>query len=97
MDFGSYFQDYLDPGYRTTSNYEDLDRPSFEQFLSQPSTLSDHLMWQLGSISLREDVRKAAEAIVGNLNEDGGNDEAKNKGIQHWITLRGGRVSGNCA
>ena len=30
VDFGSYFQDYLDPGYRTTSNYEDLDRPSFE-------------------------------------------------------------------
>jgi len=71
VDFGSYFQDYLDPGYRTTSNYEDLDRPSFEQFLSQPSTLSDHLLWQLGSISLRTEVRSAAEAIVGNLNEDG--------------------------
>jgi len=71
VDFGSYFQDYLDPGYKTASNYEDLDRPSFEQFLSQPSTLSDHLLWQLGSISLRADVRVAAEAIVGNLNEDG--------------------------
>jgi len=71
VDFGSYFQDYLDPGYRTTSNYEELDRPSFEQFLSQPSTLSDHLLWQLGSISLPSDVRKVAEAIVGNLNEDG--------------------------
>jgi RNA polymerase sigma-54 factor len=71
VDFGSYFQDYLDPGYRTGSNLEDLDRPSFEQFLSRPSTLSDHLLWQLGSISLRTDVRKAAEAIVGNLNEDG--------------------------
>ena len=71
VDFGSYFQDYLDPGYRTATNYEDLDRPSFEQFLSQPSTLSDHLLWQLGSISLRADVRAVAEAIVGNLNEDG--------------------------
>jgi len=71
VDFGSYFQDYLDPGYKTTSNYEELDRPSFEQFLSQPSTLSDHLLWQLGSISLRADVRALAEAIVGNLNEDG--------------------------
>jgi len=71
VDFGSYFQDYLDPGYKTGSNYEDLDRPSFEQFLSQPSTLSDHLLWQLGSISLRADVRAVAETIVGNLNEDG--------------------------
>jgi RNA polymerase sigma-54 factor len=71
VDFGSYFQDYLDPGFRTASNYEDLDRPSFEQFLSQPSTLSDHLLWQLGSMPLRDDVRSAAEAIIGNLNEDG--------------------------
>jgi RNA polymerase sigma-54 factor len=71
VDFGSYFQDYLDPGYRTASNYDDLDRPSFEQFLSQPSTLSDHLLWQLGSLPLKADVRSAAEAIVGNLNEDG--------------------------
>jgi RNA polymerase sigma-54 factor len=71
VDFGSYFQDYLDPGFRTASNYEDLDRPSFEQFLSQPSTLSDHLHWQLGSLSLQAEVRAVAEAIVGNLNEDG--------------------------
>jgi len=71
VDFGSYFQDYLDPGYRTSSNYEELDRPSFEHFLSQPSTLADHLMWQLGSISLPQNVRAAAEAMVGNLNEDG--------------------------
>src|ERR1700733_11998380 len=30
IDFGSYFQDYLDPGFRTTSNFEeDPDKPSF--------------------------------------------------------------------
>ena len=33
IDFGSYFQDYLDPGFRTASNFEELDKPSFEQFL----------------------------------------------------------------
>ncbi len=71
IDFGSYFQDYLDPGYRTTSNYEELDKPSFEQFLSQPSTLTDHLLWQLGSLTLHDDVRTAAELIIGNLNENG--------------------------
>ena len=52
VDFGSYFQDYLDPGFRTASNYEEIDKPSFENFLSQPSTLTDHLDWQLGSMSL---------------------------------------------
>src|SRR5579871_6847807 len=50
IDFGSYFQDYLDPGFKTSSNFEEYDKPSFENFLSQPSTLSDHLMWQLGSL-----------------------------------------------
>ena len=71
IDFGSYFQEYLDPGYKTASNFEDYDKPSFEHFLSQPSTLSDHLMWQLGSLTLRPEVQAAAELIVGNLDECG--------------------------
>ena len=71
IDFGSYFQDYLDPGYRTASSFEEYDRPSFENFLSQPSTLSDHLEWQLGSMVLAPEVRMAADLVVGNLNEDG--------------------------
>ena len=71
IDFGSYFQDYLDPGFRTASNFEEYDKPSFENFLSQPSTLSDHLAWQLGSLTLSAEVRAAAELVVGNLNEDG--------------------------
>jgi RNA polymerase sigma-54 factor len=71
IDFGSYFQDYLDPGFRTASNFEEYDKPSFENFLSQPSTLSDHLAWQLGSLTLSPEVRAAAELVVGNLNENG--------------------------
>jgi RNA polymerase sigma-54 factor len=71
IDFGSYFQDYLDPGFRTASNYEDIEKPSFENFLSQPSTLTDHLEWQLGSMNLAADVRLATDLVVGNLNEDG--------------------------
>jgi RNA polymerase sigma-54 factor len=71
IDFGSYFQDYLDPGFRTVSNFEEYDKPSFENFLSQPSTLSDHLSWQLGSLTLIPEVRLAADLVVGNLNEDG--------------------------
>ncbi|HSY68908.1 MAG TPA: RNA polymerase sigma-54 factor [Edaphobacter sp.] len=71
IDFGSYFQDYLDPGFRTASNFEEYDKPSFENFLSQPSTLSDHLAWQLGSLSLSPEVKTATELVVGNLNEDG--------------------------
>jgi len=71
IDFGSYFQDYLDPGFRTASNFEEYDKPSLESFLSQPGTLSDHLMWQLGSMTLDPEVRSAAELVIGNLNENG--------------------------
>src|SRR5450432_1293506 len=71
IDFGTYFQDYLDPGFRSPSNFEVSDKPSFEHFLSQPSTLTDHLQWQLGSLSLTLELRGATEYIAGNLNEDG--------------------------
>ncbi len=72
IDFGSYFQDYLDPGFKTSSsNFEDYDKPSFEHFLAQPSTLSDHLLWQLGSLKLSHETRAAAELIIGNLDECG--------------------------
>jgi len=71
VDFGSYFQDYLDPGYRTQPEYEDSDKPSFEHFLSQPTSLSDHLAWQLGALTLDPRLHQAAEYIIGNLDEDG--------------------------
>ena len=71
IDFGSFFRDYLDPGYRSTGDIEDVERPSFENFLSKPATLTDHLLWQLGSVNIRPEVRAAAELVIGNLNEDG--------------------------
>jgi RNA polymerase sigma-54 factor len=71
IDFGSYFQEYLDPGYRTQPEYEESEKPSFENFLSQPTTLSDHLAWQLGALTLEPSLTDAAELVVGNLDEDG--------------------------
>jgi RNA polymerase sigma-54 factor len=71
IDFGSFFSEYLDPGLRTSIEMEDSEKPSFENFLSKPTTLSDHLLWQLGSLHVKEDVYRAAELVIGNLNEDG--------------------------
>jgi len=71
IDFGTYFQEYLDPGYRTQPEYEESEKPSFENFLSQPTTLSDHLAWQLGALSLGGKLLEAAEFVIGNLDEDG--------------------------
>jgi RNA polymerase sigma-54 factor len=71
IDFGSFFQDYLDPGYRSQGESEEIERPSFENFLSKPGNLTDHLLWQLGAISVTPMVQEAAREIIGNLNEDG--------------------------
>ena len=70
IDFGSFFDDYLDPGYKSPSS-ESVEKPSFETFLSSPVTLSDHLQSQLSVMVLREDVRQAANSIIGNLEESG--------------------------
>ncbi len=58
IDFGSYFQEYLDPGYRTQPEFEESEKPSFENFLSQPTTLSDHLAWQLGALTLESSLSR---------------------------------------
>ena len=46
IDFGSFFDDYLDPGYKSPAS-ESVEKPSFETFLSAPVTLGDHLRSQL--------------------------------------------------
>jgi RNA polymerase sigma-54 factor len=70
IDFGSTFEEYLDPGYRTRE-MEVKESPSFEQFLSSEQNLSDYLLWQLHLTITSNDVRDVAEAIIGNLNDDG--------------------------
>ena len=71
IDFGTYFKDYLDPGYRTQPEYEESEKPSYENFLSQPTTLADHLAWQLGDLIMEPSLREAVEFAIGNLDEDG--------------------------
>ena len=70
IDLGKFFEDYLDPGPRGPAP-EILDKPTFETFLSSATTLTDHLLWQLGLTQCSAAERAAGEAIIGNLNEDG--------------------------
>jgi len=70
IDFGSTFEEYLDPGYRTRET-EVKETPSFEQFLRSEDSLADYLNWQLRLTITPADVADAAEAIIGNLNDDG--------------------------
>ena len=70
IDFGSYFDDYLDPGFKSPAQ-EASDKPSFEMFLSAPVRLADHLEQQLSLVALSPGVRDAADSIIGNLDENG--------------------------
>ena len=70
IDFGSYFDDYLDPGHKSPAS-EQIEKPSFETFLSAPVTLGDYLRSQLSMVPLSDDVRDAADSIIGNLDEGG--------------------------
>jgi len=69
FDFGNLSGE--DRFYRSTRNTSLDEIPSYEQVLSRPQTLFDHLMWQwrLGTFTPEEDA--IAEEIIGNLNEDG--------------------------
>jgi RNA polymerase sigma-54 factor len=70
IDFGTFFDEYLDPGYKSPAS-ESVEKPSFETFLSAPVTLADYLHSQLSVSLLSDDVREAAETILGNLDDDG--------------------------
>ena len=70
IDFGSFFDEYLDPGFKSPAS-ESVEKPSFETFLSSPVTLSDHLQSQLSVLVLPERVRQSANSIIGNLEESG--------------------------
>ena len=70
IDFGSFFDEYLDPGYKSPAS-ESVEKPSFETFLSAPVTLGDHLRQQLSVSIISDRIRAAAESVIGNLDEDG--------------------------
>src|SRR5262249_44599970 len=71
VDFGREFQDYLDPGYKTQEFEYKEDAPTFEQFLTKPPSLAEHLEWQLHMDCGESEVCDAAECVIGNLDEEG--------------------------
>ncbi len=47
------------------------EQPSYELFYAKKTDLPDHLLWQLRLSSADDEVRKAAEVVIGNLDDDG--------------------------
>src|SRR5881396_1991137 len=70
IDFQS-FDNYLNDGSSRPRETEVFEKPSFENFLAKPQTLTDHLEWQLGLATVEDKIRLACHSIIGNLNEDG--------------------------
>ncbi len=50
---------------------DEEERPSFENFLTKRTTLTDHLQWQLQLSHFTEEEHEAGTWIIGNLDEDG--------------------------
>ena len=71
FDYEYFFGEYLNPSYRNREFEVDNDRPTFELFLTNTSSLMDHLDWQLNLTEVPDDLRRVADYIVGNINKDG--------------------------
>lgn len=47
------------------------EQPSYELFVTKKPDLYEHLLWQLRLSNADDNVRKAAEAVIGNIDDDG--------------------------
>ncbi len=70
------WQNYLEQGSQvsnlpSTRNLNADDLPSYEQILTRPTSLYEHLMWQLRMTTTDPKELEIGEEIIGNLNDDG--------------------------
>ncbi len=70
-DYQYFFGDYLDDGYKPRMPTEIKELPPIENTLSSTSSLTDHLLWQLTAQVDDGATRDIAQAIIGNLDDDG--------------------------
>jgi len=70
-DYDAFWRDYLDKGYEPRRQGEPIEGPGYEATLSKEENLTDHLTWQLEMTPIDDRQREIAEAIIGNLNDDG--------------------------
>ena len=71
FDYEYFFGEYLSPSSRSREWEGKSEQPSFELFLATPSTLNDHLNWQLNMDEVDSEIRDICFFIIGNINEDG--------------------------
>jgi RNA polymerase sigma-54 factor len=47
------------------------ERPSYDQTLTKPTSLEDHLLWQLGLSSVKQREKEIGMVLIGNIDENG--------------------------
>ena len=70
IDWSNYIDEYNAPG-RLNLESEQRDTPSFEPFLACPTSLQDHLLWQLLMTAPSPETERIGSLIAGNLKPDG--------------------------
>jgi len=69
------WDDYFDgdriAGARESAGAAQDELPSYEQTLAKPTSLEEHLVWQLGLSSIPEAEKAIARNIIGNIDDDG--------------------------
>ena len=65
------WENYMESRPQTSLSRGDDDRPALDANLTPATSLTDHLVWQLGFVEMSELEREIAMQIVWNLNEDG--------------------------
>ncbi len=73
IDMEAYFQDYLGD-YQPRQEREAFDpndQPSYENILTKPETLHEHLEKQLGLLPINETAFEIGMDIIGNIDDDG--------------------------
>ena len=71
FDWENYLENYNLTSFQRQSHQDGDERPSFENFLTKRTTLSDHLYWQLQLSRFTEEEQKVGAFIIGNLDDDG--------------------------
>jgi len=73
FDWENYINNFSSQSLPTTSAMSSSGEnvPNYDQILSKPQTLYDHLLWQLKLSAASKEEFFICEEIVGNLNEDG--------------------------
>lgn len=69
FDWENYLEDYVPTG--VTHERHDGEAPNWDNLLTKPQSLTDHLMWQLKLSPFCPEEMRVGEQIIGNLDQNG--------------------------